>query len=304
MITRRDILAYSSAMAASIPLQKVARMASANIQPSQLVVFEKVLQNLSPEQLADALVKMDADGIEVAIRPGGRIEPADAEKKIPQLVKALDQRGKKILIATTNITSVVPESTRLLEILADNQIPQYRMGYYRWNKKDSRQTQCNAFGEQLTELAVLNRKLGITGLYQNHAGDRYFGSLIWAMLVMLDDIPADQINLALDLRHLRAEAGLSWPTLVRNAANRIGCLYIKDARWKGPKTNQLENVPLGNGFVDRGMFEAVRKQCPSVPISLHVEYHGGKPLEGAALQQAIESYRRDIKRLRQWMAQT
>ncbi len=304
MITRRDILACSSAMAASFPLQKAARLLSVNSQPAQLVVFEKVLQNLSPEQLADALVKMDADGIEVAIRPNGRIEPADAEKKLPVLVKALDQREKQILIATTNITSVTPESTRLLEILSDHQIPQYRMGYYRWNKKHDWPKQHDIVKQQLTELASLNQKLGITGLYQNHAGNGYYGAMVFEMISILSYISNQHIKLALDLRHLRAEAGLSWPTLVRNAADRVGCLYIKDARWKGPQTNQLENVPLGSGFVDRAMFAAVRKQCPSVPISLHVEYHGGKPLEGAALQQAIESYRKDIKRLRQWMTQT
>ena len=175
------------------------------------------------------------------------------------------------------------------------------MGYYRWNKKHDWPKQHDIVKQQLTELASLNQKLGITGLYQNHAGNGYYGAMVFEMISILSYISNQHIKLALDLRHLRAEAGLSWPTLVRNAANRVGCLYIKDARWKGPQTNQLENVPLGSGFVDRAMFAAVRKQCPSVPISLHVEYHGGKPLEGAALQQAIESYRRDIKQLRQWI---
>ena len=101
-----------------------------------------------------------------------------------------------------------------------------------------------------------------------------------------------------------AEAGLSWPTVLRLAAPRTGCLYIKDARWQGTRTNQLENVPLGKGFVDRDMFAAARTACPAVPVSLHVEYHGGKPLEGDALTQAIGSYQNDTRLLREWMSET
>ncbi|MCH2181890.1 MAG: sugar phosphate isomerase/epimerase [Mariniblastus sp.] len=304
MFTRRDILAAGSALAASLPLENLAGLTTQTVSPVPVILFEKVLQNLDPDQLSEALVEIDADGIEVAIRPGGRIEPADAAKKLPPLVQALERRGKKILLATTRITSVTPASTELLRVLADNQIPQYRMGYYRWKETDQWSQQRTIVQQQMQELAELNQKIGIRGLYQNHAGKRYYGALVYEILSIISKLDANQINLALDLRHLRAEAGLSWPTVLRLAAPRTGCLYIKDARWQGPRTDQLENVPLGTGFVDRAMFETARKACPSVPISLHVEYHGGKPLEGADLQQAIASYRKDTRLLRQWMAET
>lgn len=300
MITRREILAYGTAVASGLPFQNASTWLPLT-KPSPLMIFEKVLQNLSPKELAKTLVEIGADGVEVAIRPGGRIVPAEAEQKIPELVKALNQQDKKIFVATTNITSVTPESKQLLKILADHQIPQYRMGYYRWSKKRNWNQQWLDVEKQIGELADLNRELGITGLYQNHAGNKYYGALVYEMLSILSRIGVDEISLALDLRHLRAEAGLSWSTIAEVAANRIGCIYIKDARWQGPKSQQLENVPLGNGFVDREMFEQVRKRCPAAPISLHVEYHGGKPLQGPALQQAIESFRLDTKKLRHWM---
>ncbi len=303
MYTRRDILAAGTAMAASLPLRNVVK-GTTRAAPVPLILFEKVLQNLDAEQLAEALVKIDADGIEVAVRPGGRIEPGEAAKKLPPLIKALQQRGKKILLATTRITSATPESTDLLKVLADNQIPQYRMGYYRWNQTDAWSRQRDNVQQQIEELAELNQKIGIRGLYQNHAGKRYYGAMVHEMLSILSGISPDQINLALDLRHLRAEAGLSWPTVLRLAAPRTGCLYIKDARWQGTRTNQLENVPLGKGFVDRDMFAAARTACPAVPVSLHVEYHGGKPLEGDALTQAIGSYQNDTRLLREWMSET
>ncbi len=304
MITRREILAYTTGMAASLPMQKLTDWLPADPKTAPLMIFEKVLQNLSPRDLAEAIVEIGADGIEVAIRPGGRIEPAAVHDTLPTLVNVLKQQNKKIFVATTNITSATPESRRLLQALVNQQITHYRMGYYRWDPKQNLQKNRTAVEGQLKELAQLNRELGITGLYQNHAGKKYIGATIIDMVLLLEKISGNEINLALDLRHLRAESGLSWPTLARLAKPHVGCLYIKDARWRGPKSQQLENVPLGSGFVDRDMFESVRKQCPSVPISLHVEYHGGKPLVYTELRQAIDSYRTDTQLLRQWMTST
>ena len=300
MITRRKILGYGTALATGLPFRSTSPWLPA-IKPPPLMIFEKVLQNLPPRALADALVEIGADGVEVAVRPGGRIAPVEARQRIPEIVKALSRQDKKLLVATTNITSVTSESRQLLKVLADHEIPHYRMGYYRWSKKRDWNQQRLAVEKQVTELADLNRELGITAIYQNHAGNKYYGALVYEMLSILSRIGVAEIGLALDLRHLRAEAGLSWSTLVEVAANRIGCIYVKDARWQGSKSQQLENVPLGNGFVDREMFEQVRRRCPAAPISLHVEYHGGKPLEGPALQQAIDSFRLDTQKLRQWM---
>ena len=265
-----------------------------------IAIFEKILQTMEPHNLAEALEFMGADGIESTIRAGGRIAPSQAARAVPELVTALEKKNRKVLIAATDITDDRHSNRELLRILKDNGILQYRMGYYRFKNSIDLRKQLAEFKSIALRLAELNEQLGLQAIYQNHAGGQHVGSAIWDIDEVLGDISPSHIALALDLRHLVVEAGMSWKTKIQLAKERVGCLYVKDSRWQ-PQPGQIRNVPLGEGFVDQKVFAFARKHIPTANLCLHLEYYGQKPLTGEKQKAAIQSFKNDITTLKGWL---
>ncbi len=127
------------------------------------------------------------------------------------------------------------------------------------------------------------------------------GALGWDTAYMLDGIPADHLGVALDLRHLRADTGRSWKTMVRTVKSHIRSIYIKDAKWSGARSDRLEDVPVDRGFVSEDIFEFVRDGLPPMPLCLHMEHMGYRVFEKHEIPGAIEAHRKDIDAIRRWM---
>ena len=279
-------LAKSSAITAAEP-------SATTLGP--LCLFAKHLQWLSPQALADLLAELDVAGIEATIRAGGQVEPEDAEQGLPRLTEALARRDRRIVIMTTGITSPdSPHATKVLKTAAELDIRHYRMGYYRYDLDRPILPQLEAFTRQAERLADVNRELGIVGLYQNHAGDRYVGAPLWDLRQMLESISTDAIAVAFDVRHATVEAGTSWPLNWAMIRPHVGAFFLKDFEWVDRKPT---NVPLGTGQVSPSMFATVRESGLAVPVSLHMEYidHNDPELINAC----VAAYRADRQAARE-----
>ncbi len=79
---------------------------------------------------------------------------------------------------------------------------------------------------------------------------------------------------------------------------QFSAAYFKDFKWDGRK---LATVPLGEGQVDPAYGKMLMKTGYSGPISLHVEYLGGKATDPAVLKEFREAHVRDLKTLQQWL---
>lgn len=266
--------------------------------PWEVSAFEKIFQNLSYDEIGRRLSGLGFQGIEATVRKGGHIDPARAADELPKAVKALDKHGCKIAVMASNINRADAGSEKLLRIAKAAGVTRYRMEYFRFKGGSSPRAQLEDFQAQVRDLAAMNRELGVQAVYQNHAGDRYMGSVLWDLDAVLDDIPKEAIGVALDLRHAVAESGLSWKTGFALIRPRVAMVYVKDAVWEGKR---LVNVPLGTGMVGQETFREAVKGIGPVPVSLHVEYFGGRPLEPAKLGPVMEAHQRDLKTLRGWM---
>lgn len=271
---RRAMLATGamSAVAAWNGLRSAAQDAAAadatGLGP--LCLFAKHLQWLSHEALAQLLVDLDVAGIEATIRGGGQVEPADVRQGLPRLAETLGRRDRRVVIMTTDINAVdSPHAETTLRTAADLGIRHYRMAYYRYDLDRPILPQLDRFTKIAEELAGLNRALGLVGLYQNHAGERYVGAPLWDLRQMLDAIDSEAITAAYDLRHATVEAGMSWALDWALIRPRVGAIYLKDFHWRDGK---VENVPLGTGQVSPRLFSAVRDLGRPVPVSIHMEY--------------------------------
>ena len=267
-----------------------------------IAVFEKVFEGLSYDELAEAMKAIGAAGPEATIRPGGHIEPARAADEVPKMSAALKARGCRIVIAATHIRSVdEPHSESLLRVLKSEGVSHYRMGHYHFDPDRSLRRQVVDYAHQARDLAAMNASLGIQGLYQNHSGARYLGALGWDAAEMLDGNNPDHLGMALDLRHLRADTGSAWKTVVRLLKPHIRSIYIKDGKWTGPRSNQLRNVPVDTGFVDDDLFEFVRKGLSPMVLCLHMEHMGYRVFEKHEIPGAVEAHRKDIAAIRRWL---
>ena len=294
---RREFLkavATFSAVACSQSLLPATEVAAATppSSPTEFCAFEKFLQDLSHEQLADSLSTLGFDGVEVTARGGGRIVPERAEEQLPKLVEVLRERDLDVTILTTEVNQADnPTNEKLLKTAAALGIKRYRLGWFKYDDKRPIPAQLADFRSQLLDLAALNRELGITGLWQNHCGDQYVGATIWDLHQLLQGVPTSEIAAAFDIRHATVEAGLSWPRLYQLIKPHIGALYMKDFAWI---ENRDEHVPFGEGRVNSEFFEMLRRDQLNVPVSIHVEY-----LPRGSAEENLQAIGRDFKRVQE-----
>ncbi len=267
-----------------------------------VAIFTKGFQTQSYEQLAEAVVQIGADGIEAPLRRGGHIEPARIGEELPKMVEALARHDKRVLIATTDITAAGDETATVLKALRDNGVTHYRMGYYRYVDGESRLQQVRRFAEQAKELAALNEAIGVIGIYQNHAGDRYLGHVIWDLAMLLEGIDSPSLGVALDIRHLRAEIGVSWRSMIELIRPHVLSVFAKNSVWANGQSPQIKNVPLDQGMADRQMFRSIWKGIAEpAPLSVHVEYLGHDPFPPETTEELVAASQHDVSVLREWM---
>lgn len=258
--------------------------------------FIKFIQELSYDELAEAMAKQGFQGVEATIRPGGIIEPKDAAAELPKLVAALAKQNLRISVMATAINNPADKlSQTVLRVAADLGIKTYRTDYYRYNLKQPIAEQAEKFKPTADALAAFNEQLGITGVYQNHAGPQYLGSLGWDLHTLLKDINPDALGIAFDIRHAVASAGTSWPIHWDLCKSHVRAIYMKDFVWEGAKH---KNVPLKEGIVPKDFFKRIGNEYLQYPISLHIEY-----VEQAGTQVNLTALENDLATLKKWLSQ-
>lgn len=292
-LTRRDFVSLAVA-AGSAALVSPAALAADERPRNKVCAFIKFIQSLSHDQLAETIASQGYDGIEATVRAKGYVLPERVEDELPKLVEALKKHNLEITIMTTDVSRVdQPLTPRVLKVASSLGIKRYRMGAYRYDLKRSVASQLAELKPALTELAAMNRELGITGLYQNHSGATNVGAPVWDIYSLIKDFPPEQLGIAFDIRHATVEGGLAWPIHFNLIRPHLGIAYFKDFVWKG---RQADNVPLGQGQVDPKYVTQLLKSDYTGPISVHVEY-----LEHAGVKENIDALRNDLATLQAWM---
>lgn len=270
-LSRRQFLkgtVAASAIAAAMPTSVFA--SEQKTITYKFCAFEKPLQFLSYDELAELLAESGFNGVEATVRDGGHVLPERVDTDLPRFVDALKKRGLEMTVLTSGIDSVAsPHAEKVLRTAAKLGVKRYRMNWYRYDLNQPILTQLDAIRPQLKSIAALNRELGLTAIYQNHAGDKMVGAALWDIYDLIKDFDPKDIALAYDIRHATVEGGLSWPIQFNLVKSHIGAVFVKDFVWEKAK---VKNVPLGQGSVDKKFFALLRESKFNGPISLHVEY--------------------------------
>jgi len=274
--------------------------------PLNVCVFSKHLQFLNYKDMADAAAEIGFNGVDLTVRPNGHVLPERVEMDLPKAMEAIKKAG----LATTMITTTVqdandPTDRKLLETASELGVKHYRMNWLKYPEGKSIPEAMIEFKKTLADISHLNRKLNITGCYQNHSGN-LAGASIWELWEILKNSDQRNMGVQYDIRHAVVEGGMSWKNGLNLIHPHIKILAIKDCIWL--KKNGIwvvENVPLGEGMVDfKSYFKMLKDFNIQVPVSLHYEYPMGGAEHGASSistdkQIIFSQMKRDLLKLQQ-----
>jgi sugar phosphate isomerase/epimerase len=247
--------------------------------PLKVHVFSKHLQFLNYKDMADAAAQIGFDGVDLTVRPKGHVLPERVKDDLPKAVEAIRKAGLSHTMMTTAVQDAANSIDKtLLETAAKLGISFYRMNWLRYPENKTIPEAIEQFQATLKDLGQLNKKLGLTGCYQNHSGN-LAGASLWELWDILQNADKQYTGVQYDIRHAVVEGGLSWKNGLRLIHPQIKTLAIKDFVWQKKDSGYgVQNVPLGEGMVDFKSYFALLKQYNiNVPVSLHYEY----PLGGA-----------------------
>lgn len=296
-VSRRSFLQRSALGASAVAAMSLPGSTLAQRAKNPLCVFTKPFCHLSFEELGRRIAELGFDGLEAPIRKGGHVEPAEVPDRLPELVETLQRHQLVINIMASDINDPTdPLTESVLRTAAKLGVRYYRMKYFKYDESKPIRPQLQDFRKRLIDLAAMNTELGVTALYQNHAGRNYFGAGLWDLHIALQDISPDAVGVAYDIRHATAEAGMSWPVNLRLLLPQIKAVYVKDFQW-GPK--KVQNVPLGTGRISDTFFQLLADAQFAGPVSLHEEYLDHR--DPKLVDEHCRAIGKDLTQLRKWL---
>jgi sugar phosphate isomerase/epimerase len=290
-LSREEFLKLSAMGLAAIPLLGMKALEDANVaalnQEPKVHLFSKHLQFLDYDKMSKAAAELGFNGLDVTVRKGGHVASENVDRDLPKVVQAMQSYGLTPELITTNITNALaPETENILQTASQLGFKNYRMGWLEYSEAHSIPESIEKFKVQFAALELLNKKLNLTGSYQNHAG-LHVRAPIWDIYQIIKDRDPNYIATQYDIRHAVVEGGTSWALGLRLIQSHIKCIVIKDFKW-GQEEGVWKplNVPLGVGMVDFSTYFKLLKKyhLNNIPMSLHCEYdlggaeHGDKEI--------------------------
>lgn len=310
--SRRKFIRHSLLGASMLPFLNAGAAWNTGRPPSKLKVFifSKHLQFLGYQDMANAAADMGFDGVDITVRPGGHVEPADAVRQLPKAVDALRHAGLKPVMITTAVDDADdPADKNVLQAAAANGFTHYRMNWYPYPDNIPMPEALAAYRQKVKKLGELNRELKLTGVYQNHAGLQ-IGSSLWEVWELLRDTDPKHMGVQYDIRHATVEGFSSWQNGLKLVSDRIRMLTIKDFKW-GNENNRwiVEDTPMGEGMIDFvNYFRLLKQYRIDVPVSLHIEYPLGGVEDGAKTisidkKEVFNAMKKDLRKVQEFWQQ-
>ena len=279
---KRDFVKKVMTTAGLIPFLDVSLGALAADQSSDTLnvsIFSKHLQFLDYKATGEMAAEMGFQGVDLTVRPRGHVSPGSVENVLPIAIEDIKKGGSRCEMITTSIESVNnPLDVAIITSAAQAGVKYYRTNWFKYIEGKSMTGSLETVREQIKKLSELNRKHGIIGCYQNHAG-KSIGSSFWEVKKILETADPAFFGVQYDIRHAVAEGGHSWENGLQLLYPQVKVIVLKDFKWG--KVNgrwKTVNVPIGEGMVDfTRYFKLLKKYQLNPPVSLHLEY----PLGGA-----------------------
>lgn len=312
--SRRDLLKAGAAALFATSALSSAPTATTATSGSKLkvAIFSKHLLFLHGPQLAQAAADMGFDGIDLAVRKGGHVEPSRVKQDLPALVAIIRQHGLQVPMLTTDISDAnTPYAEDILQCMSELDIHHYRWGGFKYTDDKPIPVQLDELKPRVAKLAALNSRYHAGAMYHTHSGIDVVGAPIWDLHELLTGFDPASVGVNYDIGHATVEGGFGgWIDSFRVTGPYVRGIAVKDFLWEKNAHGQWRPAwkPLGQGMVNLPkFFQMVAGANFAGPLQLHFEY----PLNGADEgmktvsnpQEVFSAMTSDLKRLRTYLSQ-
>jgi sugar phosphate isomerase/epimerase len=237
------------------------------------VYFTKMLQKLTVAGLIDFCKEVGLDGVDLAVRPGYPVTPADARKTLPAAAKAFRAAKLEIGLVTAPTGLTDPESPMartIFEACQKAEVPAVKIGYFAYRApydeclKEAR--------KRLAGFAALAAKTKVKACYHTHSGSM-LGNNAAGLRAMLADLDPHHVGAFLDTGHTAINGGP--PRMEADILRAwLSLVAIKDMAWtKRGSSWSVDVVPVGGGIVRWAEVGKALADCKFAgTVSLHGEY--------------------------------
>ena len=273
---RRKFITTIAAAGAAVPFKSQLEndLVPVGQEKFPLRLFSKPIDNYDFGFICECTAKSGIGGLDLTLRPGGKVEPSEVEEKLPKLVEEAKKYNLALdMMVSGIVTASDPLTEKVLKTASSLGVKHYRLGYYEFDNKAGIWESLQKHKASLKEVVALNKKYSIHGGYQNHAGTRV-GGPVWDLYELLRDFPPEYAGCQYDVRHAMVEGANAWIVGMRLLAPFIKTLAIKDFTWMTVSGKpRAVTVPMGEGMVNWDLFfKTVKELNVSGPMTLHVEY--------------------------------
>ena len=305
-MNRRDFLLAAAAAATA----KAAPPRKLNVS-----VFSKHLQFLQGEALAKAAAEIGFDGIDLAVRPGGHVEPERVAQDLPPIVKMIRAHGLTVPMITSGIDDAgTPHAESVLRTISELGIHHYRWGGFKYDPAGpSFGKQLDALKPRVARLAALNAKYKTGAMFHTHSGINVVGAPIWDLYILLKDFDPHAVGVNYDIGHATVEGGFGgWIDSFRVLGPHLRGVAVKDFLWekdaKGSWKAQWK--PIGEGMVRfPEFFQLLAQSDFNGPLQVHYEYplggaDAGKRTIAIPPEQVFTAMKSDLEKIRVYLAKS
>jgi sugar phosphate isomerase/epimerase len=267
----------------------------------KLVMFSKHLQELPLPKVADTLLDLGLQGVDLTVRPGGHIEPAEVETKLPQALEVFSDKGLDIGMLTTAILDArEPHAEAIFATAAECGIGALKLGYYLCEHFGSFWSDFSRTMVQLDGLEGLAADYGVSANLHIHCGP-FVTATAQTVSMLLEDRDPRYVGAFVDSGHMAIEGGYGgWVQGLDMLAGRINLVALKAMGWTpgedpGTPAWRLMMVPLRQGIIDIKLFLRHAKASGfDGTVTFHSEYQGSHSFRDLSLPELIEQTRQDV----------
>jgi sugar phosphate isomerase/epimerase len=268
----------------------------------QLAAFTKSFQDWSIDRVAREFKELGLDGLDLTVRKGGHIEPADVDQGLPQAVNAAHQQGLDILFLSTDINDPTPLAEKVIVAAATQGIKRVKLGYYPYAPFGTLARQMDDVRARLSKVATLAKRYHVRPCVHIHSGNDIpsHGTMLYQLI---RDMSPDDIGAYVDPLHMTLEGGgAGWRQGLDLLAPWIQLVAIKNFAWQKGERDKLGQqrwetrmVPLADGVAPLPDFIGTLKKIGYDGIySLHSEYKGKHSFRDLSTAECLAQTRDDL----------
>ncbi|REK15728.1 MAG: hypothetical protein DWQ37_07875 [Planctomycetota bacterium] len=309
-LDRRSFLRHSAlGIAAAAAPRRIARHAQAAEAENKAPTFVAFTESFQAWPIPEVCARFKAiglDGLDLTVRPGGHIEPADAARRLPDAVKAANDAGVRIAMLSTAIVEPDPRAEELIATAGALGIDRIKLGYYRYTEFGKLDEQIDAARHKLAGVAKLAARHGVLPCVHIHSGDTIPSGGAVAYLLLKDFNPRE-LGAYVDPMHMTVEGGNDgWRQGLDLLAPWIAISSLKNCRWVETKRDahgqqqwRFQKCPLADGIAKLPQYLAALDTLGYRDLfTLHSEYCDRNSWKVLDAEECLAQTKRDLEYVR------